>query len=140
MSYTETGTNYSWTQVTTTIDPTVGSATDLDGGGQADYFLSFSVPSNDLVTQLGLKNLSGFNQNSSLSYVIATSTQGNSLNQDLSGVPKTYDNNSSWASLGAVSVPYTAAGSVVPEPGSLPLIALGVGVLTVGASLRRFQS
>jgi len=137
VSYTETGTNYLFVPVTTTNDPTVGTATDIDGGGQNDYFLSFSVPFSDVVTQLSLNGVTNFNQNTSLSYVIATSTQGNSLNQDLNGVPKTYDASATWASLGAQSVTFNSAGTAVPEPSSLSLMVLGILVV---AGIRQYRS
>ena len=35
-TYTQTATNYNWMAVNLTNDPTVGTATDLDGGGQND--------------------------------------------------------------------------------------------------------
>ncbi|MEY2526961.1 MAG: hypothetical protein QOE73_1732, partial [Verrucomicrobiota bacterium] len=116
LSYTQSAANYNWTAVNIAIDPTVGSATDLDGGGQNDYFLSFSIPFNDVVVQLAARGITGFNRNSTLSYVIATATQANSLNQDLNGVGKNYDGALSWSALGVVSNPISPAGLPVPEP------------------------
>src|SRR2546430_15466617 len=48
-SYTITALNYNWTAVNTTIDPTVGTATDINGDGKNDYILTFSVPFADLI-------------------------------------------------------------------------------------------
>jgi hypothetical protein len=116
--------------VNTTIDPSVGSATDLDGGGQNDYFLSLSVSFNDLVTQLGARGIIGFDQNSTLSYVIATATQANSLNQDLNGVGKNYDGTATWSSLGTVTYPMNSSGVIfVPETNSTGLFILGISFL-----------
>lgn len=114
VSYTPTATNYNWRAVSLTTDPSVGTATDLDGGGQTDYFLGFTVPFNDLVTQLASLGITGVDDTTILSYVVATSTQGNSLNQDLNGVGKNYDPNATWASLGALADPTTAL-AAVPE-------------------------
>jgi hypothetical protein len=130
VSYTPTASNYYWSQVTSVNDPSVGSATDIDGGGEVDYFLGFSIPFADIVNQLALLGIP-FDQNSSLTYVIATATQANSLNQDLNGVDKNFDGALTWSQLGVLSNPMTPAGmAAVPEvsPGLwivLLLAALG---------------
>jgi hypothetical protein len=125
LSYTPVAANYHFAAVTLTIDPSVGTATDIDGGGQNDYFLSFAIPFNDIVTQLGLRGISGVNENSTFSYVMATATQANSLNQDLNGLPKTYDGTATWGALGALSNPLSASGlAVVPEPGAGLVVGL----------------
>jgi hypothetical protein len=113
--YTETATNYNWMAVNLTNDPTVGTATDLDGGGQNDPFLSFAIPLGDVITELAGRGITGINENSVFSYVMATATQANSLNQDLNGVGQTYDGNATWSTLGVVSNGITPAGVVVPE-------------------------
>jgi hypothetical protein len=116
VSYTQTATNYHWAPVNTTIDPTIGSATDIDGGGQNDFFLSFSVPLHDIITQLAARGITGVDENTVFNYVMATATQANSLNQDLNGVGRTYDGTATWSTLGALSDPMTALGiAVVPE-------------------------
>lgn len=133
VSYTQNATNYHWAPVNTTIDPTVGTATDIDGGGQTDHFLSFSVPFNDVVTQLAARGVSGINENSSFSYVMATATQANSLNQDLNGVPKTYDGAATWSTLGALADPLSASGvAIVPEvnPGMAVAVLALVAIAT----------
>ena len=119
-------------------DPTVGAATDLDGGGQNDYFLTFSVPFNDVVTQLSGRGITGIDQNSAFAYVIATATQANSLNQDINGVGKTFDPAATWSTLGVVSNSLTADGlAAVPEV--KPFLSLAaVLVIVIGHdSLRR---
>lgn len=131
MSYLQSSANYSWTAVTTVNDPSVGTATDLDGGGQNDYFLNFAVPFNDIVTQLAAAGISGVDQNSVFSYVIATSTQGNSLNQDINGIGKGYDPNATWSSLGVFADP-TSPVAAVPEVNSVMVIAIA-GALLIGA-------
>jgi hypothetical protein len=119
VTYAQTATNYNWSAVSLTNDPTVGTATDLDGGGQNDHFLSFSVAFSDVVTQLTARGITGFDQNTPLAYVIATATQANSLNQDLNGVGNTYDGNATWSTLGVLSDGMTPAGTLVPEASSV---------------------
>ena len=129
VSYSLTSANYDWSAVNTTIDPSVGTATDIDAGGQNDFFLTFAVPFSDIVAQLAAMGITGIDQNSTFSYVIATSTQGNSLNQDLNGVPKNYDPSLSWGALGALADPTTPI-SAVPEanPAMLVLLVLALAV------------
>ena len=131
VSYTPTADNYYWSPVTTTNDPSVGSATDLDGGGRPDFFLGFSIPFTDVVNQLALLGIP-FDENSALTYVIATATQANSLNQDLNGVDGSYDGALTWSQLGVLSNPMTVSGlAAVPEvsPGLwIVLLLAAVGV------------
>ena len=130
VSYVPTAGNYNWSQVNTTIDPSVGTATDIDGGGQTDYFLSFSVPLSDIIAQLAAVGITGFDENSTLSYVIATATQANSLNQDLNGVDKNYDGAMTWSLLGVLSDPMTVSGlAVVPEVNPALWIVLLLGAV-----------
>jgi len=138
LSYAPVSSNYHWTAVNTTIDPTVGTATDIDGGGQNDYFLTFAVPFNDVVTQLAAKGITGINENSTFRYVMATATQANSLNQDLNGVGKNYDGAATWSSLGALADPISASGviAVVPEPTMAPGAAALLLVLISTLHLR----
>jgi len=140
VSYTETASNYSWTPVNTTIDPSIGTATDLDGGGQNDYFLSFSVPFSDIVGQLAAAGITGFNQNSTLTYVIASATQANSLNQDLNGVDQNYDGSATWSTLGVLSEEMSAAGiAAVPETNAVNWIALLAAALIGDRVVRSFR-
>ena len=136
ISYTITASNYHWAAVNTTIDPSVGTATDLDGGGQNDYFLSFSIPFQDIVVQLAARGIT-VDQNSVFSYIMATATQANSLNQDLNGVGKTYDGSATWSTLGALSDPFSASG--IPEvPEVNPCIAAAVfAALAIATHSRR---
>src|SRR6185437_9981222 len=69
-----------------------------------------------------------------LTYVVATATQANSLNQDLNGVGPNYDPSQTWSQLGVLSNPMTAGGlAAVPEinPG------LWVGLLLLAAIAQR---
>ena len=138
VSYATDANNYYWSQVTTVNDPSVGTATDLDGGLRPDFFLGFSVPFADVVNQLSLLGITGFNQNSALSYVIATATQANSLNQDLNGVDKNYNGSLTWSQLGVLSDPMTPAGmAAVPEVNGAAWIFLLFGAV---AAQRWFAS
>lgn len=114
VSYTITGANYSWMQVTGTSDPNATSY-DLDAN-TADYFLSYSIPFADVVAQLAARGITGFNENSAMTYVVATATQANSLNQDLNGVSGGVNSALSWSQLGVQSNVMTPASiGVVPE-------------------------
>jgi hypothetical protein len=132
VSYTLTGSNYYWNPVTTTNDPSVGSALDLDGGGLPagnDFFLGFAIPFSDIVAQLAAVGIT-FDQNSTLTYVIATATQANSLNQDLNGVAGSINSPLTWSQLGVLSNPMTATGlTMLPEINP----SLLVGLLLIAA-------
>ena len=139
VSYTQTpSTNYHWGAVNTTIDPTVGTATDIDGSGDNDYFITFRIPFADVVTQLSLRGIGGVTQDSTFSYVMATATQANSLNQDLNGVGKSYDPNATWSALGTLANPLTASGVPVPElnPGMISMTLVGI-IIAVDLFVRR---
>jgi hypothetical protein len=131
VNYGITSSNYSWMGVTSANDPTATNF-DIDGGGAQDYFLSFSIPFSDIVAQLAARGITGIDQNSSFAYVIATSTQGNSLNQDLNGVGANYNGNSTWGQLGALSDPHQPIGAV-PELNP----AMGAALLLLGVIAHR---
>ena len=135
VSYTITALNYYWTSVNTTIDPSVGAATDLNGDGKTDYFLTFSVPFADVVAQLAAKGIT-VNQNSTFNYVVATATQANSLNQDLNGVGKNYDGTATWTTLGIIADPITASGIPVPET-DVALVSALIVAMAIGHSAFR---
>lgn len=136
VSYVLTSTNYSWMPVSSVNNPGVTSL-DIDGGGQNDFFLSYSIPFADIVAQLAANGVSGFNENSSMSYVVSTATQANSLNQDLNGVAGGVNSSLTWAQLGVLSNTMTPAGiAVVPELDSMFGI---VGLLVAVAAHQRFK-
>jgi hypothetical protein len=134
VGYAETASNYDWSAVTATIDPTATSF-DIDGDGAVDHFLSFAVPLQDLVNQLAAIGIANVDQNTPFQYVLGTSTQGNALNQDLGGPNGGSNSSSTWAALGATSNTYSAAGTPVPEPGAAQL--LGLGLIGLGWAGRR---
>jgi hypothetical protein len=136
ISYVETSVNYSWTPVNATIDPTTMSY-DIDNGGRTDHFLTFVVPFADLVAMFATNGIAGINENSVFTYVAATATQDNSLNQDLNGVNGGVNSASTWQQLGALTTPLTATGTTVPEPSTWALIALGGAALILSRGLLR---
>jgi hypothetical protein len=113
VSYALTSSNYNWSPVTSAMDPTATNF-DIDAGGQNDFFLTFSIPFSDIVAQLAARGITGINEDTPFSYVIATSTQGNSLNQDLNGVTGNVNSSQTWGQLGALSDP-TIPIAAVPE-------------------------
>src|SRR5579859_2695162 len=84
VSFAETSLNYSWQKVTSTSDPSAANF-DLDGRGDPDFFLSFSVPFSNIVAEASSLSLT-MDENTPIYYVFATATQPNSLNQDIAGV------------------------------------------------------
>src|ERR1051325_6588245 len=92
-TYPTVSSNYNWSMVTSTMDPAVLTSTNpnptnLDGApgiGETDYFLSFFIPFSDLVSALQAVGISGVTTNTRMHYLAATSTQANSLNQDING-------------------------------------------------------
>lgn len=123
--------NYDFSPVTT-IDP-LETNTDLDSGGKVDYYLTFVVPFDDIVAQLGTLGIT-FDENSTVQYVFGTSTQTNALNQDLAGPTGGTTSTLTWEQLGAISLEYTASGSPVPEPSTALL--LGMGLMSLAAARR----
>lgn len=131
ITYSETSSNHDWSVTNSTIEPGESNF-DLDADGNTDYFLSWLVPFNDIVTLLsGAPYSLSIDESSPLRYVAGTSTQDSALNQDLGGPDGGTDSAPTWDQLGAVSDSVTPAGVFVPEPGSLPLHLLGLLGLNV---------
>ncbi len=114
------GTNYDWSPVAT-ID---GSGTDLDGGSDPDYFLSFSISFSEIVTAARLEpGFSLFDDTYGIGYVVMTAQNSNNLNSDIGGVNNnSFNANDSWTTLGAINDPVTPDGSPVPEPSTCALL------------------
>jgi hypothetical protein len=137
-TYAETGLNYDWTivSVVNCSECTGAPDLDLDVDGNTDYFLSFSVPFDDIVAVLALDGITGVTPSTQVSYVIGTSVNPNAYNQDLGGVNgDPSDPSLLWTDplLGAMSTP--AGINPVPEPGTALLLSLGLSALA--ASRRR---
>jgi hypothetical protein len=123
-TYIEDAANFDWSIVDATIDP-AATDFDVDNDGDTDFFVSFTVPFQDVATQLGTLGIAGVDQNTPLRYVVGTSTQPNALNQDLGGPNGGTSSTTSWTALGAMSIATGAAGAV-PEPATASMLALGL--------------
>jgi hypothetical protein len=131
-TYAMTSSNYNYRPVDYTTDG--GTTNDLTPAttGDPDYYLSFGIPFADIVSFLGL-NVADADQKP-LRYVVATSTQHNSLNQDLGGVDGGIGSTSTWEQLGGFTSAMNASGTLIPEPSTSLLFACGV---TFAATRRR---
>ena len=128
-SYAITSDNYSYRPVDSVFDG--GTTNDLNAN-TVDYYLSFTVPFADVAAFLGL-NPADADQRP-LRYVLATSTQHNSLNQDLGGIQGNIGSTSSWEELGGFTQPMNASGFIIPEPSTALLVACG---FTLAVTRRR---
>ena len=133
-SYTVSAANYNFRPVDHDTDGGTTSDATPATSGDPDYYISFLVPFADLANFLSTQSII-ITDESALRYVAATSTQHNSLNQDLGGVEGGVNSELTWSELGGFSPYVTANGTpaVVPEPASAVLATLGLSVL----SLRR---
>lgn len=139
--YLHTTGNYNWAPVSAANY--TGSNFDVDAGGNTDCFMSFSLPFSDLSAALATTGSGrpvgiSITDATPLGYVMATSQQGNSINQDYNGGNIAVSSSSSFASLGAISDQTAATSSAIPEPGSLALCCLGATNLLIGGRARRF--
>jgi hypothetical protein len=83
--------------------------------GDPDYYVSFLVPFANVVSFLNAQpSPISINENTPLRYVVATSTQANSFNQDLGGVNGQVNSTSTWTALGGFSMAISASGQI-PE-------------------------
>lgn len=124
-----TTTNYDYRAVDVSLDG--GTTNDLTAAsvGDPDYYVSFSVEVSDLVSYFGsLSNPISFDQDTPLRYVLATSTQKNSLNQDLGGIQGGNDSTQTWTQLGGFTPTITADGAIVPEPDTAAILIGALGL------------
>lgn len=127
------GDNYQFAAVTALLDPDAQTF-DADGGGKTDWFLSFSINFNDIVTQLGARNIT-VDQNTHFGYVVSTALKSDAAQQDILGVDSSLSSALNWNDLGASSVPITPVGAM-PEPNTSALIGIGF----LGLLIRRHLS
>ena len=125
ITYAQTASNYDWSPIDATIEPGESNF-DLDADGNTDYFLSWLVPFNDIVTHLSNAYGIGIDENTPVQYVVGTSSQDNALNQDLGGPDGGTTSTQTWEALGALSDPFTPTGVLVPEPSSSTMLLLGL--------------
>jgi hypothetical protein len=135
-SYPETTLNYNFSPLTLAIDPSA-TTLDVDGGG-TDQFVSFGVSFQEIVNRLALVGITGVTQDTQFRYVLGTSTNASSLNQDIAGPAGSTVSPLVWDDplILGMSLAYAAgAGAPVPEPGTALL--LGLGLLGLGFARRR---
>lgn len=113
-------TNYHYRPVDTTLD---GATSNDLGLNVNDYYLSFAMPLGQIAGFLATRNIA-YDEFTPVRYVLATSTQGNSLNQDLGGVAGSINSSLTWEALGGFSPPATAVSGVIPEPSTVLLGAM----------------
>jgi hypothetical protein len=129
-SYTISSSNYNYRPVNYLTDGGTTNDVSTSNSGDTDYYVSFMVAFADVVAFLNTRSIS-INDQSAIRYVVATSTQSNSLNQDLGGVNGSINSTSTWEQLGGFTPTVTSYGNTVPEPGTALLggLALGAGCL-----------
>lgn len=136
-SYPQNSTNYDWSMVSSNncTECTLAADYDLDNDFNPDFYLSFSVPFEDIIAVLALDGITGITPQSQINYIAGTSTNTNSFNQDLVGVDGDPIATSTWASLGAISQTNTFIPA--PEPGTGTMLGLGLGWLAISRKKRR---
>lgn len=129
-TYALTTDNYNYRPVNYTTDGGTTNDVTTTTTGDPDYYVSFMVPFTDVVAFLSTSSIQ-INDQSPLRYVTATSTQTNSLNQDLGGVDGNINSATTWVDLGGFTQIVTANGTLIPEPtsGLLALISLTAALL-----------
>lgn len=114
-TYALASSNYNFRAVDYLTDG--GTTNDITSNttGDPDHYVSFMVPFTDVVSFLSGKSIA-LNDQSPMRYVLATSTQTNSLNQDLGGINGGLNSSSTWSQLGGFTSIVNASGTVIPEP------------------------
>jgi hypothetical protein len=128
------------TAITLTTNTTYDVMQTTDGSllnGNADMFMSFAVSFANL--QSAVRAYTPFTTftmayDTRMSYIAFTSTQANSLNQDLFGTTGNTNSALTWAQLGAITGPANAWG-VVPEPATYAQV--GIFLLVAGLVVYR---
>jgi PEP-CTERM motif len=137
--YLHTTSNYNWAPVSAANY--TGTNFDVDAGGNTDYFMSFSLSFQDLVNAVATTGSGrpvglSITDATAFGFVVATSQQGNSINQDYNGGNVPVNSATTFVSLGAISDGTPAISAAIPEPGSLALAALGMAGLLLAQKRR----
>jgi hypothetical protein len=131
-TYAASAANYNYRAVNSLTDG--GTLNDLTptSTGDTDYYVSCIVSFADVAAFLTAQLPAVFNpttpftENTPLRYVLGTSTQSNSLNQDLGGINnKTANLALTWTELGGFTPTITGSGQLVPEVSSTLLALIG---------------
>jgi hypothetical protein len=141
----ETASNFNYQLVNGTIDPGHATPWDLDADGNTDVYLSIAIPfvgvSGTATMQGAFLGLAGMSVDlaTQFRYITATSTQANSLNQDLGGINGGISSSLTYQQLGAISVPITTTGVVAPEPSTIMLFGMSGALFLAGAAIRAYR-
>jgi hypothetical protein len=132
-TYALTADNYNYRPVDYLTDG--GTTNDLtpSSSRDPDYYASFMVPFADVVAFLAGKSINITDQ-SPMRFVATTSTQANSINQDLGGVNGGVNSTVTWENLGGFTQIIDSSGNAVPEPSSSLLL---IASLATGNLFRR---
>jgi hypothetical protein len=109
------------TATTSTYNYMQATDTTTTFGANADAWVTFAISFTNLQNAIATyapsyaATVGTITYQTQFSYIAFTTTQGNSINQDLLGVPKNYTTTTTYANLGVLTPPTTAWGSV-PEP------------------------
>lgn len=121
--------NFLWTAVTVGPggnDPVSGGTADIGGDGNVDYFATWILPFTELEAAALAQGFT-VTPDSAFRFVLGTSQNPNSLNQDLNGVDGEVSSSMTWSELGATSPLLTSSGGIVPEPSTYALILTALG-------------
>lgn len=132
--------NYLFTPVTvgpSGNDPVSGGTADISGDGNTDYFATWVLPFSQLQASAAARGFSGVTSNTPIRFVVGTSEQSNSINQDLNGTSGNTTSTSTFATLGALSPTVTMGGGVVPEPSVLSYSLLALAFFYLSARRRK---
>jgi hypothetical protein len=136
-TYAETSANYDFRAVNGVNDP-LTSSFDLNGDGSNDFFLSFSIPFPDIVSEASRLAGATIDRSSPLRYIVATSQQDNAFNQDLGGIQGGVNSSSTWTQLGGITTAIAPNATNVPEPGGISTAM--AGLLAIAALIARRQA
>lgn len=120
-TYTPGALNYDYRLVNHLLDGGTLDDVTTTTTGDPDYYVSFLMPLQDITNFLLTQGIT-VTDSTPLRYVLATSAQPNSLNQDLGGIQGSVNSSATWVELGGFTPIMTASGTVVPEPSTAILV------------------